>query len=1030
MAYKPETNEENKMGFINNLVGIMGKMSMESVSDHVRLENIEDYHTLVMKDGTLVSMLKLEGMFRIPGTDEIIDSAERMRLAMAPFLSRVGHSISFNFIRDPEAAGEAVERSMRMTDRLAKKANMDVDDVLSERQKILSERLVMEQTIVCLFTRKSALDKEEVKLSQELVGKKMKASLNVKDAQDYGRTYDALKVKHQAFLNTMMKLFKDTGQMADLMNVKDMMFEVRSGIIPETRKNKSDWSPNLPVWVSDEKENPVSVGSSLFKAPEKPEEMNGTDYSYFMPMTVDRQVSTEDAYIEDAQSIRMGRNFFSSFDMSVPPENLTDFNSLVLSMNSSQRKIPWRCTFLIESGGVQAMSLKERYLDFFTILSKTHNNRIAESIRDLREIDGQTDNIVKFRATFTTWSPDRDLLRMNAQALQNAVKTWGNTVIDGMSGDIMATTIATVPGATLTSTAPVGAGPLTDILCMSPIGRQASPWDAGPVMFRTTSGKPWAFQPGSSKQETWINLFCGTPGSGKSVLLNAINLGTILSSSTSTNGVVLPRISIIDIGASSSGLISLIREALPPKLRHLATFKRLSMSAHDAINVFDTPLGSRIPAPLDRSFLINFLSLICSTGTQKVSGQMTGLISAAIDAVYEYYSDMKFPKKYYANEEMIVDAAIREAGIQVEEDEYWWSIVDQLAAKGYIYEAEVAQRRAVPVLADMALIASQAESIKPLYGENTREDTGETTVNAFTRMVSEITRDFAILSSHTKLDFGSSRIISLDLMDVAPSGDSDMAVKQTALMYMLGRQICTREFYQKEDDFRIMASQGKLPKQYLDWHIQRCRENLQIQKVICFDEFHRAKKAPSVIDQVERDGREGRKFNISVNVISQLPDDFSTDMIDMASGMFICNARGASQDFISRQLKLSDADNYVISHRLNGPSRDGAPFWAMFMIKNRGQIRQELILTLGPVELWAFSTTAKDIAVRQALYEKIGPKLARQILAKRFPGGSAQNEIEARIARIENEEERMGDTASDNVIANLIDELATQAQML
>lgn len=1018
------------MGFFNNLAAMLGRVSQESVADHIRLENIENTHTAVMKDGTLVSMIRLGGMFKIPGADAIIDSAERMRLGMAPFLSRPGHAISLNFVRDPQAASYAIGKAMRQTSRLAKRAEMDVDDVLNERQKILSERLVLEQTLVCLFSRPILLDKEENKLEQQLVAERTKDDLIVHDGQVHGRTKESLLIRHESFVAVALRLFQDTGQMADLMNVREMIVEARSGLNPDQRVDSDSWTPNLPTWADIEQHGTSPLGSTITMAPETTEQMSGYDFANFMPITLDRQISTEDGHVEDAQCVRIGGYYFASFDLSVPPEVLVDFNTLVARMGAGGRKIPWRSTFLIESGGVQAVALKERYLDFFTILAKRHNKRIGESIRELREIDGEIDNIVRFRATFTTWSKNRDELRIFAQALQNAVKSWGNAVIDGMSGDIMATTISTVPAATLASTAPTGAGPLTDILCLSPIGRVASPWDVGPVMFRTASGKPWPFQPGSSKQETWINLFCGTPGSGKSVLLNAINLGTILSSNPSSTGVVLPRISIIDIGASSSGLISLIREALPRKQKHLATFKRLSMSLADSVNVLDTPLGSRAPTPLARAFLINFMSIICSTGRDKVSSQMIGLISAAIDEVYVKYADGPSSKKYYPGEELIVDAALQELGHESHDDEKWWEIVDILASGGYLYEAEVAQRRAVPVLPDLTAAATQSPAILSLYGTNIKEKTGEVTVEAFTRMISEIARDYPILSSHTRLDFGSSRIISLDLMDVAPSGDSDMAIKQTALMYMVGRQVCTREFYQKEDDFRLMVERGALPKQYLQYHIMRCRENLQIQKVICFDEFHRAKGAPSVIDQVERDGREGRKFNISVNVISQLPEDFSKEMLDMASGIFVCNARGSSLEFLDENIGLTPADVQVMSYKLTGPSPEGAPFWAMFMIKNRGQIRQELVLTLGPVELWAFSTTAKDIAIRQALYEAVGPKKAREVLAKRFPGGSAQKEIDARIARIEDAAERLGDSAAENVIADIVEELKNQALVL
>ena len=86
------------------------------------------------------------------------------------------------------------------------------------------------------------------------------------------------------------------------------------------------------------------------------------------------------------------------------------------------------------------------------------------------------------------------------------------------------------------------------------------------MMFRTKDGKLWPYQPGSSKQLGWVNVIVGMPGSGKSVLMNSTNLGVILtrqSGRSRSNEGLLPRVSIIDVGPSSSGLISLIRDALP-----------------------------------------------------------------------------------------------------------------------------------------------------------------------------------------------------------------------------------------------------------------------------------------------------------------------------------------------------------------------------------------------------------------------------------------------------------------------------------
>ena len=112
-----------------------------------------------------------------------------------------------------------------------------------------------------------------------------------------------------------------------------------------------------------------------------------------------------------------------------------------------------------------------------------------------------------------------------------------------------------------------------DVLYMLPLFRPASPWNHGAILFRSPDGKPWPYHPGSRYQTTWIDLFYARPGSGKSVLSNAINLAVCLSPGITR----LPRIAIVDIGPSSSGLISLDQRCVACQSK---TFSGLSSFAH------------------------------------------------------------------------------------------------------------------------------------------------------------------------------------------------------------------------------------------------------------------------------------------------------------------------------------------------------------------------------------------------------------------------------------------------------------------
>ena len=110
-----------------------------------------------------------------------------------------------------------------------------------------------------------------------------------------------------------------------------------------------------------------------------------------------------------------------------------------------------------------------------------------------------------------------------------------------------------------------------------------------------------------------------------------------------------------------------------------------------------------------------------------------------------------------------------------------------------------------------------------------------------------------------------------------------------------------------------------------------------------------------------------------------------------------------------------------VRHRLTGPRRDeGAPFLAIFRAE-QAHYEQFLVNSLGPVELWALSTTPADTSLRTRLYDRVGFSEGLRRLSKAFPNGSATEEIERRTK----DRLRKGDVA-DRIESGVIDELAAE----
>ena len=524
---------------------------------------------------------------------------------------------------------------------------------------------------------------------------------------------------------------------------------------------------------------------------------------------------------------------------------------------------------------------------------------------------------------------------------------------------------------------------------------------------------------GSSLTTTWFDLIFAQPGAGKSVLMNALNLGTVLSAGNAK----LPYIAILDIGPSSAGLISLIRDALPLERRHEAMHFRLRMTPEYAVNPFDTQLGCRYPLPEERAYLAELLSLLCTPPGQAPYDGMAQLAGLAVDEMFRWRDDSGAntePRPYLQHIEAEVDEALKIHNIHLPQDPYWWDVVDALFDKGCYHEAMLAQRHAVPTLVD-AVTAARRPQIRALLEETQIGSSAEGIIHAFERMIASAIREFPILASITRFDVGSARIAAVDLMDVAPQGD-EIADRQTAIMYMLARHVLIRSWWLGVDALR------NVPQKYRNYHEARLRDIRESPKRLCFDEFHRTSRTQAVRSQVVRDVREGRKWGVQIVLASQLLDDFSNDMVDLATGVWICGTAVSDRAIaeVAERFGLSDTARWVMRYRLTGPRPSGAPV-LLLLSTNEGRYEQHLVNTLGPVELWALSTSAEDVEVRTRLYVALGAPLARQTLAQFFPSGSARREIRRRVVlRMERGEIESG--ATNVVIDELVNELVTHVR--
>ena len=386
--------------------------------------------------------------------------------------------------------------------------------------------------------------------------------------------------------------------------------------------------------------------------------------------------------------------------------------------------LPCRFSLLVEGGGLHRLDATvSRVASSFLAFSSADSLLARNALRDLAALGGDAHAIVRLRLGLLTWVGGQEneaALAARLGRLQQVAEGWGEAVFTPLTGDPLESLAASVPGFCCGATAQPALVPLSEALRLFPVSRPAplsgvSSGAGTAHLFRSPDGKPLPLA-ADEGGDYGFELIYGLPGQGKSVLMNALGLAFCLQGGQTR----LPLAAVIDIGPSSSGLVSLVREALPAERRHEAGWFPLRMTSEHAINPCDTQLGCRSPLPAERAFLTNLLGLMVTpAGAAGVPDGMRELLGPALTGAYAMRSDTvpgAEPHHYTEGRDEEVDAAICACALRLPESPLWWDVVDMLFEAGAVEAAARAQRYAVPTLVD--LLASVREpAVQGLVGD-------------------------------------------------------------------------------------------------------------------------------------------------------------------------------------------------------------------------------------------------------------------------------------------------------------------------
>lgn len=935
---------------------------------------------LVTDDGSMVSLLSLEGSLQLMGEAEFLDLLEKLNTMLMVTLSQKSHALQVVFQYDPKSQENKLKQHFSLIKYEASNLNLDLKGVLEDWEEKLEEHCAEEAVYLAFWTRPTALSKAELKREKKNLRSKNLPSHP--DLQGKEVRLERLRELHLAQVRKLLEFFRAAHFKMTWLDSHAAILAIRKAIAPQI--TSSDWRPCL--------------GDDLRWPKAKADGSPSYDLSHLLPPMIVKQVWPTSAKIIDRRLIQIGSRLYAPFWLELPPQNLLPFNQLLMSMAF---EMPFRVAFLLTGDGLGELGLKQLMAQILAFTSRG-NKMYSEAYKALQEAALEGVCVVGLQASFVTWvdmdeeDKAKEKLRAASCRFQTQVQSWGSCETCDLLGDPLLGFETTVPALTPTSAAPKALAPLKEALSLLPLTRPTSPWDQGDLPLRTPCGKFMPMGLFHSSQASWNEVVFAGMGAGKSFFLNTLNFFFLLRPGQAR----LPWLTVIDIGPSSSGVINLIKWALPSNLRHLAVFAKLKNRADRAINPFDTPLGCPYPLQSHAEFLNNLLQLLCTPldKTAPVDG-VPALLREAVDQLYKALSPRGERPKYFDEfSDSEITSYLEEANFKRDNQTTWWEVVEFLFEEKQYHLALKAQRFAMPLMGDLAAIVTDPKIAENYQGILAGEGK-ENVPSACSRYLLDAINEFPILSNPTQFSLGSAQIIGLDLYEVTPRG-GHQAQRQSGIMYMLARFVGAAHFFNTVDDLE------QIPVKYRSYHRPRLENLMADPKRLCYDEFHRAScqdlnnpLSKQIISDLTTATREARKLNLSIGLYSQRLEDFPKELVALATSIY---ALGAGNQAEAKEI----AERFGFNHaafealrQITRPTSSGANFIALYRTEY-GESIQYLTNSVGSFAKWAFSTTAEDMRLRNALYDRLGCRQALALLQHYYPKGSIKGELERRKANL------------------------------
>lgn len=1040
-----------KMSSLQRLMLSVSASLKQHTQDYCNIETTDGIFNLVMNDGTMVSLIRMNGILNTMNGDEFVNLITNMSEGLSAFLKKGSYKIGCYFRSDLDC-DRIFDHIARTKKNTARNIQLDVDDLIDEDINNYRNTVYDEEVYFSVITSVGAMDTIELSVEADKRAE-IKCPNSFSYAQNPFAVVEGLRAKHEAFVGRFLSTINSTSVHIDIerVNVLEALGTIAHYISPNARPRS--WTPIGAFSLKNTKGDKwVNEKDRFFaKMPVVFDELNNGDLSYIMPPALPNQLMAFNVTELGGEqglpkeTLLIDGNLYTSCFMQSPPTRPVAFQELFTSLaqssfteaNGKVRRMPYIVSFLISGDGMAGNTLKNVLKDFFRLVPPSSNAKIYDSYRTLKAYESAGGCVVGLQIGIMTWVKDtpamREQLVSRRTRMKNALETWGSVLVTEYTADPMLSFTSNLPALTKNHQGTKAVANLPDVLSMLPLTRPASPYGnyndnkGATIINQTQDGKLMLLEDFSSVQSSWITLYSGIQGSGKSVSMNNDLFETCLLAGMDN----LPFITIIDKGFSSTVLISLLQDRLVEHKRHLVSTQKLQrVGVKNTINPFDVKVGLTYPLSHEKETMIQFLTRIFTPAErEKPYDGMAEFVLFLIDNLFNSFQEGEANVKEYrygtfaeldeyltTNKVIAFARSDLDINLEYSEDEKYtmdyhisyddmgrlqapminlsqpkpiacFALVRKLHVIGEnapfgseqqiraFRARDLAHRMAMPTIGDLSVVLNNPTIVAQRTARIA--EVGQTFIEYANQIVASTLSEFPTFCGVTRLEVDNTRIVSLDMQDVI----SEANQRQTSLFYQIAVMVALRRISLSEQDLESEI----MPPLFLPYYQRMFDSIKKDRKVISIDEYHNTKGDANFTKQIEVISREGRKWGLKLVLGSQNLKDME-NIISRATKVCLCSAP-KGEDLALFQAHFDNNPDTVKLMGHIGLSQ-GLSYLAVTKAKNDIYVNL-LNMKVGYKRIWALTTDSDDIVVRRYMNEITGnPTVSLDALAYYFGSGA------------------------------------------